>query len=666
MSQARTSQRKASPTQLRKTWNDSERILLKLKQSAITMPWITFDKLKSAIDGKLTEQNALSLMKACSRQIDRSVDEKMELINRIWTFLKKSENFSANLPYGTLIESYQYCGKSIDDPHAFFTEIGAPKNVEIYEKLIQLMCANNRSIDAATSLLQEIRTMKFTASERVYNALIVGVAARTKSMEKSQEIFREMIMQQVNQTLETQVALIKANIECGNEQKAIEMLKQHNDLESYQLYEIIRLAAMKCTGDGVVKHALNLLPAPIFNNRLIATELQNICEELLHASSADQYYDPYELIIQHLPRPEFVNENTDEYATFLLEEMVSLNVDLSRLVRFCEQLYTSERNTRAIHFCCGMAIARNMPNVYDMLKILATKEPLRPHYFWPLFVTAESEGQIFVIIKLAIDTNVELDALTIEKHILSRTPHTVNDSMVALKTLEELGLKIHPLRTALVSHLLLKDRPFEALNIAKAGTGRLDTVHLENTIVSYITRKDSKFHANAMTVAQLIRALQSRSLNQQYDTAGNILCKVVGDSNETRRNFATSIQLIKDLATAKVKISAPAADAVLDRMKKQRDVHALCVEKLREMTDNDRFPKASFNARAKHNEYGSLEDMENHLIELESNQLNTRGECQCRTCQTNFQLFFFFLVDFKVSSANYSSNASKRRNLNER
>lgn len=639
VSETRKPPARARPTDVNKPFNAfdrSERVLWKLSQSPVTMPFVSFAEIEKAIDAKLTAGNALLLMKSCSRQVDRSVEERVQLIDRIWQFLKKSNSSSAALPYCALIESYRCCGKAIDNPHPFLAELGAPKEVEIYEELIQLMCSNNDSIDAATDLLQQMKTIGLTATERAYNALIVGVAAQTKSMEATEEIIRSMRKQQVTQTLETQAALIKANIECGNEQRAIEMLKQRNDMDSYQLYAIIRLAAMKCTGDGVVKNALHLLPAPILNAKLIAIELQNICMELLHASSADRYYDPYELIIRHLPQPVFLDENTDEYGMFMIKAMVSLNVALPRLVQFSEHLIASERNTRAIHHCCEFAITRNLPNAPELLKILATKEPLRSHYFWPMFARAKSDDQVFALVKLAADTKTDLDTVTIEKHILSQIPHTVNDSTVALKTLERFGLKMFPLRTALIAHLLQMDRPHEALNIAKSYTGRIDAVHLKSAIVSFITRNNYKFDANAMTVAQLIRAVQSKTANQRYDLAGDILYAVVHSNNELRRQFTITVQLIQDLVTTKVKISAAAADAVLNRMSKQRDVYALCVEKIRGMIDNAKFPVASADEERPTNPYelASIQDMEDHLIELESNQMNTRGESTLCTCHT--------------------------------
>lgn len=643
------SQERKSPTRtpFPNTSDRSERILWHLNQSPVSLYMVSFNDLRAAIDSKLTAENAMPWMTACSRLLDRSVDERVELIDRIWKYVVKSSDSGAPLPYHLLIGAYRACGKSIDDPHTFLTEIGAPQTAEIYDELLVLLSENNRSIDAAIDLLKHMNENGLTATERAYNALIVGVAAHTKSLPKCEAIVTEMHRRQVTETLDTTAALIKANIECGDGKKAIEMLKQHSDWNSHQLYPIIRLAALKCTGPGVVKSALHLLPAPIFNAKLIAVELQNICIDLLHASNADRYYDPYELIIEHLPQPVFRDESTDEYGLFLIKEMLSSNVALPRIVQFCEQLIASERNTRAIHRCCGFAIGRNLSNAHDLLRHLATKEPLRPHYFWPLLATAESEERVFEIIKLAISTNTELDAETIEKHILSNIPHTVNDSMLALKTLEEMGIKMHTLRSAMISHLLEKDRPHEALNVAKSYAGRIDAVYIKNAITSFITRNQHAFKANAMTVAQLIRTIQFNTTNRQYDLAGHILHDISMHRNEFRQRFVTTSILIQDLTTAKVRISAAAAEAVLNRMSKQRDVYASSLEKVRAMIDNEHFPKTSVDDEKQMTSYESIQAMENHLIELESKKLNTRGTCLYiieRSVSHEFPLIAFYLI----------------------
>lgn len=640
--------RKESMTKVRATrpkniLEQDERIINKLIQSTVSLPFVSFDELKNAIDAKLTDKNARPLMLSCSRQCDRSVAEKLELVNRIWCFLVKSKN--SGLPYAALIESYQWCGKIVDDPHAFLADIGAPNDVNICEQLIQLMCANNHSIDAATNFLVHMTSNKIAATERAYCALIVGAAVHTKSMETSEEIVQKMEILELSRTHETHAALIKANIECGNEQQAIAMLKQHNNLDSNQLYAIILLAAIKCEGDAVVKNALNLLPEPVLNAKNIAIGLQNICIELLHASGVERYYDPYELIIRHLPSPVFVNENTDEYGHALFKEMLSINVTLPRLVQFCEHLIVSERNTRAIHVCCGIAMKGNLSNTQDLLRILADKEPLRAHYFWPLFVRATNENEILKLIKFAADTNAELDAMTIEKHILRHIPHTMNDSRLAAETLEKFGLKMHPLRMGLMSFLLQTDRPNDALNIAKLYIGRIDALYLKTAICSLIKKDiDNCEKMNLTTIARLIQNVQMKTMNKHYDLGGEVLIYVVNNIADGRQRFATTVELIHQLRTAKVRISAAAANSVLDRVRRQRDVYAMCEEPLRNMIDKEQFPEVSANDPRPSIEYASIEDMEHHLVEMESNLLNTRGEFLSRPHTITQSIFIRFFV----------------------
>lgn len=605
----------------------NERVWNRLKPFPSAMCFTTFDQLKAAIDAKITVSNAVPAMMACSRLMDRSVDERVELIMRIWQFLVKSNDADLPLPYHSLIESIGASGKIIGDPLAFLTEIGAPQTAKTCGELIVMLCESRGSTEAATALLEHMKANGLAATERVYCAVIVGVAAQTKSMSSCDDVLTKMDKEQVAKTLETSVALVKANIECGNSETAIEMLKQNTDWNSQQLYSIIRFAALRLTDHSVVKTALELLPMPILNAKFIASELQNICAELVCAGNASRYYDPFELIIQHLPQPVFVDESTDEYGWFLIKDMVHLNVPLSRQIQFCEQLITSGRNTRAIHQLCSVALRRNLPNVPELFRHLATKEPLRPHYFWPLFAAAESEEQIFRTINLAKETKVEFDADTIEKHILARIPHTADDSMMALKTLEEMGIKMQSLRTAMISFLLWQYRPFEALNIAKSFTGRIEAAHVKDSIASAINNNIHSFKANATTIAQLIRAIASKATNSQYDLAGNILLDVAVKSYDSRRRYTTTRDLIEHLTAAKVRISAASADALLNRLAKQRDVYALCLEKIRAMIDNEKFPAPSTDGGQSANvqTLDSLQDMENHLIELESNQLNTRG-----------------------------------------
>lgn len=605
-----------------------KKIIEKLFTHVVSLPFINFDTLYGSVERYANDNkkvsDLLTIMETCSQLVDRSVEEKIKLVELIWDFILQNVS---NLPERNqllgLIQAYRHSGKSIEDCLSFLAqyECTSTPTADVCEELLLLICQNNKSMNQASDLLNYIKENNLPKTEQIYNALIVGYS-KNNAIENCSEILNEMSEANVPPSLQTYTELCKAYIQNGDEKKAIDLLNKHNEFTCDQIYDVIRIAALNNYTE-IIKNALNLLPDTNKHVKLIIEQLRNICIELVHSSihSSELQIDPYHLIIKQLPKPIFQNEDTDEYGYFLLREMISAKMPLPKVLQFCDNLITSGRNLRALHVLCGISIFRDQSITNDILKILATKEPLRPHYFWPLLMHASSEPELLEIIKLAVKLGTAIDANTIEEFILEKSPKTLNDSKLAFKILNDAGLQKDNLKTALISFLLGQNRLEEALNIAKVYLSSVDTKYLKEPFLQYL--RNPNYRDNVPTVLNLIKSVQDKGVQKLYHLPSDILLDVATYKGEIRNSFILTTQLIDNYAKEKLKISQFTCDGILASMSKTRDIALKYEPILRALVDNEIYSD-EFGIPSNHTK--SLNEMEEHLAELQAKGLNSRGQ----------------------------------------
>lgn len=597
------------------------KILSKLSSNKASLQFNKLFKIRNGLfrNYNISLEGGFEILKSCSQLLDHTADERIQLVNEAWNELLTMIETPTKDQLVLLLQAYRRAGlKSLENYETFFEKFNCPIDNEIFAELMYISCQNGETMENAEALLRDIVDQGVEPNEKVYNALIFGYSKQ--GIEAFEKVVETLKSKKIKPSLDTNTELIKAYLVNGNNDKAMEILQTSSGYSTDQLFDIIRCAAFK-GNEAIAKIALNLLPATIRNTKSMIQTLQNICVEIVHLNrdrSLDAKLDPYQLIIRHLPVIE--NEDNTEYGIFLLKEMIATNESVSNILQLCDDLIESERNVYAINICCMYSLVLKLPIARDFLEALAAKEPLRPHYFWPLLIQADNPTDVIDVIKFASKLNVILDTKTLQRYVLPRVNTTI-DSNETVQALTAVGVRMLELKVAMIAFLLNKNRPKEALNIAIRSTSPIDAPVVLPILSKFI--KSSNYKRNSHTIAVLIKKLHARCSDKFYDLPGQTVLAIC-DSTDKSNEFELTKQLIMDFERAEVRLSPNFAEIILDAISKNRKVYSELSTIIQKLTSGERLPDTDFEGKSSKNNM-EIETLEQQLIEYQTNGLPTHG-----------------------------------------
>lgn len=406
-----------------------------------------------------------------------------------------------------------------------------------------------------------------------------------------------------------------------------------------QIFSIIKATIRRDDQSNVLDMAFQLLSNDTLANKHIIPELRNICIELIHANEARKAFR----IIEQLPVPKFSdNEDSDGYATFFLSELIRSGTAVDDVLELSQKLVRSKRNVRALHVCCEVSLRHDVPESLTYLKELASVEPLRPHYFWPLFLRnfrIHGESGILSVLTEMDRLQVQLDYETIANYVLLKLPITLKDVRLGIKMLEDKGLVMVQLITPLTAHLIYQDRLNDATDLVRTYSARIDREALLWPILTFI--KNAKYSSSSIDfkpLALLLKALASKSgvattssVAVKYDLAGQLLMELV--SNNTKRiSYSNLTALLLELQAQGVRISSFSGEVLqqylgncsaIDLKKQAEEVLTKICDKRLNVSAAEQLDDF---VHIMHPRDMQLDELECHLVELQSKNLNFRGK----------------------------------------
>lgn len=605
-----------------KTSTPIVKILSKLKSNKISLQFDNFTTIRPQLfkNYKITVEDGFMILKSCSQLVNRSTEDRIKLVDECWNELLPILETPTKDYLILLLQAYRRAGlKSLNDYQLFFEKYNCPLDADLYAELLYIACQNGDTMETAETLLKDIEHQKIKPNERIFSALILGYSKQ--GIDAVEKVLETMKSKGLVPSSDTNTELIKAYILNGNNNRAIEILHQSNDYNSDQLFDIIRSAA-NASDETIVKEAISLLPETIQNAKQIATNLQNICVEMVHLNcNRSTTLDPYQLIIQHLPVPVFEFENTNEYGAFLIKEMIVANEKMSNILRFCDNLIDSQRNLYAIHICCVYSLTFNLPSSRDFLEALAAREQLRPHYFWPLFARASNQSDVIDIIKFGTKFNVIFDTNTLINWVLPKA-NTLINSQKTVKALTDAGVRMLHLKTAIITYLLNYNRPKEALDIASLSASPFDPIFIKPALVKFV--KCRSYKPNAHTISILIKKLQNRCTDKTFDLAGQIALSICNKQDQ-RVNFTLTNELLTDYNRFEVNISWNSANAILEELSKNRNIKEKLGPIVQSLINNELFADVQTDPKLAAKSVSDIETLQQQLSEFKANDLPVHG-----------------------------------------
>lgn len=609
--------------------NDLNKLLEHLKADANNLKRVNYklfhNVVNSAVKNYLSPSEAVFLLSCSSMLPDISKQEKSNLIETIWNdgIVRCGQPTKEQIV--ALLRAYKVIGRTIDDFNAFLAQYDCDGDIELYEEFLYLACENGEITDGIVKVLTDIKDRGFPLTENLFNALILG-HSKNKSVDNCEKVLQTMVLANVKPTSETYMQLVRAYIENGELTKATILLSEHGHTFSLeQTFLIIKTAAVNGAVD-LIKEAMKLLPEDTLLNKHIAPGLRNICTELIYMDKLEMGYS----IINNLQTIKFnETEDTDSFGVFFVNEMIRRNDEWAKVLDIVQRLVHTDRNKRALHRCCEMMLKRNSPNVLDCIKVLSEKEPLRPHYFWPLFLQhyhVDGENGILNVLQEMKNLKVPVDQDTLLHYVLTKLPITMKDAKHGIQILCDKGIPIALLLGPVVCHLLQQFKIDEAVKIIKLHKTKVDSDALLWPLIVNVKNFDKT--SSVASFAELVHTISGRNQKDNYDLAGHILLEVISKNNRTV-DAPAFVSLLEQFHTIGIKIPTSTFDLLLGHVQKNlpMDFRKKSTALLRKMLDKTIQTNATEQTGiGKHPRDMTVDELECHLIELQSKNMNARGE----------------------------------------
>lgn len=617
------------------TSNDFNKQLEHLKSDASTNRRVNYKKffnvVNSAVKDYLSPSEGIFLLDCCSLLPDTSKQAKTQLVETIWNdgILRCGQPTKEQII--ALLRAYKIIDRTIDDFNAFLAQYDCDGDVELYEEFLYLTCENGEIADGIVKVLSDIKSRGFPLTVNLFNALILG-HSKNGSVENCEKVLDTMLAANVKPTSQTYMQLVRAYIENDDAVKATKLLSEHGETFSQeQIFTIIKTAAVHGSVD-LVKEAMKFLPEDSLLSKHVVPGLRNICTELIHMDKLEMAYG----IISHLPKIKFnENDDVDSFGMFFLNEMIRRNEECVKVLDIAQRLIDSNRNQRALHCCCELMLRKNSPNSFDCIKVLGQREPLRAHYFWPLFLHryhADGENGILNVLQEMKSLKVPVDQDTLIHYVLTKLPLTMKDPKQGMRILCDKGIPIALLLTPVLCHLLQQLKVDEALTIIKLHKTKVDGDLLMWPLV--LSVKNFNKTSPVAAFAELVHTINARNQANNSDLAGQILIEII-TKNSKIVDPSVFVSLLEHFHTIGIKIPVSSCDQMLVNVQRNlpMEYRKKSTALLRKMLDKTIPADASEQTGiTKHPRDMTLEELECHLIELQSKNMNARGEYKWSHC----------------------------------
>lgn len=340
-----------------------------------------------------------------------------------------------------------------------------------------------------------------------------------------------------------------------------------------------------------------------------------------------------------MPKPNFQeNQDIDTYGVFLLHALFRANCELEKIIDIAIKLEDTNKNTRALHIAAEIALKRSPPMALPIFEALVKREQsLRPHYFWPLMMynfRRHNEAGILRTLKIMQEFKVECDHQTIVQYVLPRLSLVLTNPQMALKQLDEAGVKTSLVLTPIISHMLTQNKWFEVTPLVDAYTTKINTSDLVSPLCSVAVhvRATKRYHQ----FVKLLNALSNKNIDRKQDFVGQFLIELLSSQARVRNDLQSLQRLLGEMQKIGLSISPAAVTALQTLLTSDNDDKNESLQninqKLKEMTkrhlnlanstEDGSLISSSF---IKHPRDMTVDELECHLVELEAKQMNTRG-----------------------------------------
>ncbi|GLG97800.1 Leucine-rich PPR motif-containing protein, mitochondrial [Gryllus bimaculatus] len=554
------------------------------------------------------EKYALLLLEwCCNFMPDVDSVSRISLALSVWKFLTSVGIEIKAKHYNVLLKCY--AANSYKIPvMKFLSEMKevVPESTT-YELLLDCACVVG-DLEEAMLVIKLMKDKNMPISEATFNSLILGYA-RAGDIKNSLSTLDAMYAANIFPSAKTYTVVLQSYAHFGNikEMKRVyeEAASKNINLNIHLVMNICRTLAVN-QHDKLILEFLDWLPNDL---KRFTLAVENTILELIHLNC-----EKAALSIMMSVLPEGVH-TAEQSCAFFVYEICRANIDPGNIINICNYLEKNEMYPRALYKAAEVSLHLGKPDLtLPIFQTLAKNgETLRPHYFWPLFkqsAKVDGEAGVLKTLKEMQAFKVIPDFHTLVDYILPVI--STNNPETTVQKLQDCGVAAHHSLTSVAATLLLTGKSY----VTKMDYDKLMQPLVETFIVNKKIQPVSAF-------------LKVASKHVTNDLAGHFVLELLA-IKRTRLRKDDVINLLQSFKSVGLSIS-PFASEIIARYFKNGGADSNLYNQisllLTSITQSDLqlSPSETIDASIPHPRDMNLEELENHLVELKSKLMNTRG-----------------------------------------
>ncbi|KAH7940440.1 hypothetical protein HPB49_000214 [Dermacentor silvarum] len=572
---------------------------------------------QASVLGRLSGPQGLLLVRMCGAFLrEEPPSARQELARAVWENLQSLGCPLDASHYNALLQVYlenefPFC------PSTFLGTMEAASvqpNRVTFQRLIHRYCQQG-DIGGASKILEHMKSQDMAINEKVFNSLVLG-HCRAGDTESAWNVLEVMRNAQLEPTADTFHALLVGCAERGDQAGLERALREADRVDTFLpdelLLDVVRVLA--CKGHH------SMIDMLLERTRRLAGYTQdciNVCLQLLAQGQDEVAYRL--LLTMESPRNEY-------HGNFFVSQMVRRGLPLERILHYCKDLQSRGLNNRALVRSAEVALGSRSELALPLLREMHQQGmPLRTHYFYPLVLAqGNNEQGVYDVIKAMMDLGVETNYDLLAEYVFPAV--NTEDTAAVVEKLKGLGLSVSAIVNPLVLHHLQASKLDKALAVAEQFPVNL----VPSLLVPSLAACYRETRQAVPAVKLLSMALQGPEATStgtsRTDWAGRFLTECLVDQPAQHLN-----NLIPELVANMLdQISAEKLDDFGDsRLPSQ--VHcapSLTLIQFKCFKVSGRTCRAPVHrcpsACDGQNDMG-IEELEAHLLELQSKGMNTRG-----------------------------------------
>nr|XP_037275574.1 leucine-rich PPR motif-containing protein, mitochondrial-like [Rhipicephalus microplus] len=552
---------------------------------------------QAAAIGRLSGPQGLLLVRMCGAFLrEEPPSERRELARAVW---EKLQSLGCPLDashYNALLQVYlenefSFC------PSTFLATMEAASvqpNRVTFQRLIHRYCQQG-DIAGASKILEHMKSQDMAINERVFNSLVLG-HCRAGDTDNAWNVLEVMRNAQLEPTADTFHALLVGCAERGDQAGLERAFREADRVDTFLpdelLLDVVRVLA--CAGHhGMIDMLLE-------KTRRLAGYTQDCINACLQLLAQGQDEVAYRLLLtMDSPRNEF-------HGNFFVSQMVRRGLPLERILHYCKDLQTRGLNSRALMRCAEVALSNHRTELaLPLLREMHQQGmPLRTHYFYPLVLAqGNNEQGVYNVLKSMLELGVDVNFDLLAEYVFPAV--NTEDTATVVEKLKGLGLSVSSIVNPLVLYHLQTHNLDKALAVAEQYPGEPGGIGAGAISDQLLSGNSQGCARSQAVVLDTARPGVYCHWNKSHRLGWKVLERVSGGASPLTR--CTSLAPQQTLL--RTRHGKSLGGSILDMLDQ------ISAEKLDEFSDS-RLPSQ--------NDMG-IEELEAHLLELQSKGMNTRG-----------------------------------------